>query len=84
MRLIEECAGNCGLVSKAAGPIKKIGLIDLERRPAGGHGARYLRIPCSCMSPNEGRFPWWDGSSVNFRPTASFDLTWQGCHTYKH
>lgn len=43
---------------------------------------KYLQIPCSCMSPNQGRFDLLQRMITNFKVDAVIDLTWQACHTY--
>jgi len=43
---------------------------------------KYLQIPCSCMSPNEGRMKLLQAMVSDFNADAVIDLTWQACHTY--
>ncbi|MGI5921860.1 MAG: double-cubane-cluster-containing anaerobic reductase [Syntrophomonadaceae bacterium] len=43
---------------------------------------KYLRIPCSCMSPNIHRMDLLQRMLEDFRINAVIDLTWQACHTY--
>jgi benzoyl-CoA reductase/2-hydroxyglutaryl-CoA dehydratase subunit BcrC/BadD/HgdB len=43
---------------------------------------RYLRIPCSVMTPNSGRLDLLDSLVREFAPAGVIDLTWQCCHTY--
>jgi len=43
---------------------------------------KYLRIPCSVMSPNGGRLELLDRMIDDFRIDGVIDLTWQACHTY--
>lgn len=43
---------------------------------------RYLRIPCSCMSPNTGRRKSLHELGKEFGVDGVLDLTWIGCHTY--
>lgn len=43
---------------------------------------KYLRIPCSCMSPNPYRLELLERMINDFRVDAVIDLTWQACHTY--
>jgi len=43
---------------------------------------KYLKIPCSCMSPNPYRLELINNMVDNFRVDAVIDLTWQACHTY--
>jgi len=43
---------------------------------------QYLSIPCSVMSPNQGRLDLLDDMIRNFNVDGVIDLTWQACHTY--
>jgi len=43
---------------------------------------QYLSIPCSVMSPNQGRLDLLDDMIKNFNVDGVIDLTWQACHTY--
>ena len=43
---------------------------------------KYLKIPCSCMTPNTGRMELLKGMAADFAADAMIDLTWQACHTY--
>ncbi|MDD1713410.1 MAG: 2-hydroxyacyl-CoA dehydratase family protein [Methanoregulaceae archaeon] len=43
---------------------------------------RYLQIPCSYMTPNEGRLHRLQCLVEDFHVQGVIDLTWQCCHTY--
>lgn len=43
---------------------------------------KYLNIPCSCMSPNQGRLELINKLATEYQVDAVVDLTWQACHTY--
>ena len=43
---------------------------------------RYFKLPCSCMTPNEGRLELIDRLVEEFNIDGVIDLTWQACHTY--
>jgi benzoyl-CoA reductase/2-hydroxyglutaryl-CoA dehydratase subunit BcrC/BadD/HgdB len=43
---------------------------------------KYIRIPCSVMSPNRGRLDLLERMIDDFQIDGVIDLTWQGCHTY--
>lgn len=43
---------------------------------------KYIKIPCSCMSPNKGRMELLEQMIKEFKVDAVIDLTWQACHTY--
>ena len=43
---------------------------------------RYLKIPCSCMTPNLRRLTELDGMVERFRPDVVVDIILHGCHAY--
>jgi predicted CoA-substrate-specific enzyme activase len=43
---------------------------------------KYFHLPCSCMTPNAGRFALLDRLVKEFRPRGVVDLVWQSCLTY--
>ncbi|MBU0994818.1 MAG: 2-hydroxyacyl-CoA dehydratase family protein [Proteobacteria bacterium] len=43
---------------------------------------RYLKTPCSCMTPNTGRFELLSRLIEDFDIHGVVDLSWQCCHTY--
>jgi benzoyl-CoA reductase/2-hydroxyglutaryl-CoA dehydratase subunit BcrC/BadD/HgdB len=56
--------------------------VDETCDPLQSLAERYLNIPCSCMTPNTGRFSDLKEISERFGADAFLDLTWLGCHTY--
>lgn len=82
VRLVEECGGNV-VCFESCGAYKKVEPVDENSdSPLMAIAERYLRIPCSCMSPNQGRFELVERLTREFRADGVIDLTWQGCHTY--
>lgn len=69
---LENCTGLKGVV----------GLVDEDAEPMEALAKRYLNTPCSCMSPNQGRFTLIDDLTRQYAPTGVIDLVWQACHTY--
>jgi len=43
---------------------------------------KYFHLPCSCMTPNAGRFALLDRLIEEFKPQGVVDLVWQSCLTY--
>ena len=43
---------------------------------------KYLRIPCSCMTPNSRRLDTLDNLVDKFKPDAVVDFVLHACHTY--
>jgi benzoyl-CoA reductase/2-hydroxyglutaryl-CoA dehydratase subunit BcrC/BadD/HgdB len=80
---IEEAGGvvvaldACSGMKPYAAPIEE-GTADPLRAIA----ARYLKIPCSCMSPNHRRLTEIDRLIAKFKPNAVIDVVLQACHSY--
>ncbi|HEX2768905.1 MAG TPA: double-cubane-cluster-containing anaerobic reductase [Geobacteraceae bacterium] len=81
VRIIEECGGSV-VCFESCGAYKKVDPVEESGDPLTAIAERYLRIPCSCMSPNDGRFSLVERLVGEFHADAVIDLTWQGCHTY--
>jgi benzoyl-CoA reductase/2-hydroxyglutaryl-CoA dehydratase subunit BcrC/BadD/HgdB len=82
LRLVEECGGvvvcqeGCGGVTRLNDPI------DETKEPLDAIAERYLRVTCSCMSPNDTRFKDIDFLISDFKIDGVIDLTWQSCHAF--
>ena len=82
--LIEKCGGsvvcleNCGGIKTLEYMVEE----NDQKDPLEALAERYLKIPCSCMSPNSGRFELLDRLITEYRIDGVVDLTWQACHTY--
>ncbi|HPJ43654.1 MAG TPA: double-cubane-cluster-containing anaerobic reductase [Spirochaetota bacterium] len=50
--------------------------------PVGAIAERYLRIPCSCMTPNNRRLTEMDKIIEKFKPDAIVDFVLHACHSY--
>lgn len=82
VRLVEECGGSV-VCFESCGAYKKVEPVAEDAGdPIRAIAERYLRIPCSCMSPNQGRFELVERLAREFQADGVIDLTWQGCHTY--
>lgn len=81
VRLVEELGGNV-VCFESCGGYKKVDPVEASGDPLRSIAEKYLRIPCSCMSPNKGRLLLLDSLVCGFRVDGVIDLTWQGCHTY--
>lgn len=84
IRLVEECGGlvvsmeNCTGYKTLSYNIDENDTRDKLLLLA----ERYLKIPCSVMSPNTGRLELLEEMIREFQVDAVIDLTWQACHTY--
>lgn len=81
VRLVEELGGNV-VCFESCGAYKKVDPVEVTGDPLRSIAEKYLRIPCSCMSPNKGRLHLLDRLIDEFQVDGVIDLTWQGCHTY--
>ncbi len=81
VKLIEE-SGACVVCMENCTGYKKFFTIPETGDPLRAIAAEYLKIPCSCMSPNPGRFDLLGRLISEFRVNGVVDLTWQACHTY--
>ena len=50
--------------------------------PISAIAERYLKIPCACMTPNEGRLRAVSEMIEQFKPDAVVDFILQACHAY--
>jgi benzoyl-CoA reductase/2-hydroxyglutaryl-CoA dehydratase subunit BcrC/BadD/HgdB len=81
VRLIEECGGSV-VCFESCGAYKTVPLVEEGGDPMEAIAERYLALPCSCMSPNRGRFELVERLAMEFQADGIIDLTWHGCHTY--
>lgn len=82
-QLVEECGGVVVCQENCCG-IKGLDLAcDVDAAdPFEALAARYIKIPCSCMSPNTGRMDLLGKLAETYRVQGVIDLTWTCCHTY--
>lgn len=81
VRLIEECGANVVVMENCSG-YKKFFTVGENGDPLKAIAEQYLKIPCSCMSPNPGRVDLLSHLIEEFHVDGVVDLTWQACHTY--
>ena len=84
LRLLEECGGSVVGLENCSG-FKTVDMLvdeDEARDPIEAIAEKYLQVPCSCMSPNEGRFDLIGRMIGEYKVDGVVDLTWQACHTY--
>ena len=82
VKIIEECGGNVVCFESCGGYKAVYDQVDEDKEPLLAIAEKYLRTPCSCMSPNMGRFELVASLVEEFRVDGIVDLTWQACHTY--
>ncbi len=83
LQLIEECGGAVVALENCSGiKAQDLAVEEDTADPLAALSRRYIRTPCSCMTPNEGRLELIDRLVADFRVQGVVDLTWQCCHTY--
>lgn len=50
--------------------------------PVGALAERYLKLPCACMTTNDGRLAHLSGLIERFKPDVVIDFVLQACHGY--
>ncbi|SPD75345.1 conserved hypothetical protein [uncultured Desulfobacterium sp.] len=82
LKLVEDCGGVV-VCQEGCGGITRIeDMVDEEKDPIEAIAERYLRVTCSCMTPNTTRFNDIDRLIKEYRIQGVIDLTWQFCHTF--
>ncbi|MDY6972843.1 MAG: double-cubane-cluster-containing anaerobic reductase [Thermodesulfobacteriota bacterium] len=82
--LIEDC-GAAVVCSEACTGMRSIDTMVDENEnkdPIVALAERYLTIPCSCMTPNEGRLEMIGRLIREYKADGVMELVWQACHTY--
>jgi benzoyl-CoA reductase/2-hydroxyglutaryl-CoA dehydratase subunit BcrC/BadD/HgdB len=82
-RIIEEMGGVVVAMDSCTG--MKGFMDDFSENsgdPVGAIAERYLRIPCSCMTPNNRRLTEMDKIIEKFKPDAVVDFVLHACHSY--
>jgi benzoyl-CoA reductase/2-hydroxyglutaryl-CoA dehydratase subunit BcrC/BadD/HgdB len=83
LKIIEEAGGVVVALDSCSGMKPYANLIEEETGdPVRAMAARYLEIPCSCMTPNTRRYTELDRIIGKFKPDAVIDLVLQACHSY--
>ncbi len=79
-----EAAGGVVVAMEACSGMKgySIGIEEGTGDPIAALAKAYLKIPCSCMTPNQRRFDSLDAMIDRFRPDAVVDVILQACHSY--
>jgi benzoyl-CoA reductase/2-hydroxyglutaryl-CoA dehydratase subunit BcrC/BadD/HgdB len=82
-KVIEE-AGGVVVAMEACSGMKGYSIhIDEDTGdPISALAKAYLKIPCSCMTPNQRRFDTLDEMIERFKPNTVIDVILQACHSY--
>ena len=82
-RIIEELGGVVVAMDSCTGMKTFMDTISEDTGdPVGAIAERYLRIPCSCMTPNNIRLTEMDKIIENFKPDVVVDFILHACHSY--
>jgi len=82
IRLVEEAGGLVVCQESCNGYRPLDLLVDEEKDSLEAIAEKYLKIPCSCMTPNKGRLELLEKLAAEYQADGIIDLTWQACHTY--
>lgn len=81
--ILEEAGGTIVALEACSGFKPYMTLIEEGTRdPVQALAERYLKIPCSCMTPNGRRLDDMDRLIEGFKPDAVVDVVLQACHSY--
>lgn len=82
-KVIEESGGAIVAIDSCSG--LKPFMADIEEDtgdPVRALAEHYLKIPCSCMTPNNRRLSYMTDIIHKYQPDAVIDVVLQACHTY--
>ena len=82
-RIIEEAGGVVVAMDACTG--MKPFMADIEEGtgdPIASVARKYLKLPCSCMTPNLRRLRELDGLVDRFKPDVVIDVVLHACHSY--
>lgn len=82
LKLVEESGGVIVCQEGCGGVTRLDDQIDLEKDPIEAIAERYLKVTCSCMTPNNTRFKQIDRLITEYSIQGVIDLTWQSCHAF--
>ena len=83
LRLIEESGGLVIAMENCTG--LKCAWTQVEpdaADPLDALARRHLALPCSCMTPNQGRYQLLEELVSLYQVDGVVDLSWHACHTY--
>jgi benzoyl-CoA reductase/2-hydroxyglutaryl-CoA dehydratase subunit BcrC/BadD/HgdB len=82
-RIIEELGGNIVVLDSCTGMKPFMEQIAEDTAdPYAAIAERYLKLPCSCMTPNTRRLQEMDKMVERFKPDVIIDVVLHTCHSY--
>lgn len=82
LKIIEDCGAAIVYIENCSGMKQFVNLVDEEKPALEAIAEKYLKTPCSCMSPNPQRLELVAAAASDWRADGVVDIVWQGCHTY--
>ncbi|MCF8033187.1 MAG: 2-hydroxyacyl-CoA dehydratase family protein [Desulfarculaceae bacterium] len=83
LRLIEEAGGLVIAMENCTGLKGAWTQVDQDAGdPLDALARRHLALPCSCMTPNQGRYDLLEELIPLYQVDGVVDLSWHACHTY--
>lgn len=82
LSLVENSGGFVACQEHCSGLKSFDRVVDTGTPPIDALALHYLNTPCSCMTPNSGRFSLLSRLIKDFKIDAVVDVTLQNCHTY--
>ncbi len=83
LELIESCGAVVVCMENCTGLKPLLEDVDTNAPdPIRALAAKYYHLPCSVMTPNQGRFSSLRQLAAEFRPQCLIELIWQACLTY--
>jgi benzoyl-CoA reductase/2-hydroxyglutaryl-CoA dehydratase subunit BcrC/BadD/HgdB len=82
VKAIEENDGVVVCFENCSGVKSNDKLVDENKDPIDAIAEKYLNIPCSCMSPNDGRIELISRLVDEYKIDGVVDVILQACHTY--
>jgi len=82
IRIIEESGGTIVCYENCGGAKDREDLVDERIDPYAALAQKYVRLACSCMSPNDSRIALLSRLIDEYSVHGVIDVVLQACHTY--
>jgi benzoyl-CoA reductase/2-hydroxyglutaryl-CoA dehydratase subunit BcrC/BadD/HgdB len=82
LKIIEESGAAIVYIENCSGMKQYLHDVATTGSPLDAIADKYLKTPCSCMSPNTGRLELLAELAQEYHADGVVDITWVGCHTY--
>ncbi len=82
IRQIEEAGADIVCFENCCGPREKMDKVDETIDPYRALAEKYLRVNCSVMSPNPGRFETLTKMIQDYQVDGVIEIILQACHTF--